>query len=91
MARAGAPAYEEIGERRFASHPVRLEGRARQFGRHVPVTLAAGAINVFWLLPIALLVGVGWVDGVVGVVVAYVPLVRLAVRFRVGRRSSRVG
>ena len=61
---------------------------ARRFGRHALVTLAVGVINVVWLLPIALLVGAGWIDGVVGVLVAYVPLVWLAVRFRAGAAAE---
>ena len=47
---------------------------ARQFGAHRPVTLAVGAINVLWLLPIAVAVALGWLDGVVGVAIAYAPL-----------------
>ncbi|MGL1834084.1 MraY family glycosyltransferase [Rhodocyclaceae bacterium SMB388] len=57
---------------------------SRQFGRHLPVTLAVGVINLAWLLPIALLVGTGRLDGVLGVVIAYVPLVLLAIKFRAG-------
>ena len=57
---------------------------SRQFGRHLPVTLAVGAINLAWLLPIALLVGTGRVDGAIGVVLAYAPLVLLAIRFHAG-------
>lgn len=57
---------------------------SRQFGRHLPVTLAVGVINLAWLLPIALLVGTGKVDGVIGVVLAYGPLVLLAIKFHAG-------
>jgi Fuc2NAc and GlcNAc transferase len=62
---------------------------SRQFGRHLPVTLAVGAINLFWLLPIALLVGLQKVDGVVGVLVAYLPLIALAMKFRAGELEVR--
>src|SRR5574338_496499 len=58
---------------------------SRQFGRHLPVTLAVGGINLFWLLPIALLVGTGRVDGVLGMLAAYLPLLALAVKFRAGQ------
>lgn len=57
---------------------------SRQFGRHLPVTLAVGAINLFWLLPIALWVGLGGVEPVLGVLIAYLPLVLLAIKFRAG-------
>lgn len=57
---------------------------SRQFGRHLPVTLVVAAINLFWLLPIALWVGVGGLEGALGVVIAYVPLIGLAVKFKAG-------
>jgi Fuc2NAc and GlcNAc transferase len=57
---------------------------SRRFGRHRPVTLAVAAINLLWLLPIALWVGLGDLDGLLGVLIAYVPLVVLAVKFRAG-------
>ncbi|MBI6978316.1 MULTISPECIES: MraY family glycosyltransferase [Pseudomonas] len=57
---------------------------SRQLGSHLPVTLAVLSINVFFLLPIALCVGLSILDGVLGVLLAYVPLVALALRFRAG-------
>lgn len=61
---------------------------ARRFGRHRPVTLAVLAINLLWLLPVALSVGVGWLDGIMGVLLAYAPLLLLAVRFRAGAATA---
>lgn len=58
---------------------------SRQFGKHLPVTLAVAALNLCWLLPIALWVGLGGVDGALGLLVAYLPLVWLAVRFKAGK------
>ncbi|MGH8601223.1 MAG: MraY family glycosyltransferase [Gammaproteobacteria bacterium] len=60
---------------------------SRQLGQHLPVTLAVGALNLFWLLPIALWVGLGGVDGALGLLVAYLPLVLLAVKFKAGERE----
>jgi len=57
---------------------------ARQYGRHLPVTLAVGAINLFWLLPLAACVVLLKLDGGVALAVAYVPLVLLAIRFQAG-------
>ncbi|MGF6285506.1 MraY family glycosyltransferase [Pseudomonas silensiensis] len=57
---------------------------SRKVGRHLPVTLGVVVINLVWLLPIALCVGVLGLDGLLGLVLAYVPLVLLAVRFHAG-------
>lgn len=57
---------------------------SRRFGQHLPVTLAVAALNLCWLLPIAFCVARLGLDGAVGVVLAYIPLVLLAVRFRAG-------
>lgn len=63
---------------------------SRQFGRHLPVTLAVMMINVFWLLPIAMCVGLFDLDGSMGMVLAYVPLVLLAIRFHAGEIEKAV-
>lgn len=57
---------------------------SRRAGRHLPVTLMVGAINLLWLLPIALWVGLGGIDGLLGLLVAYVPLLGLAVKYHAG-------
>lgn len=51
---------------------------SRRLGAHRPVTLAVLAINVLWLLPLALLVAAGKLDGAAATFVAYAPLVLLA-------------
>ena len=56
---------------------------SRHFSRHLPVTLAVVAINLFWLLPIALWAAFGG-DGLCALLLAYTPLLILAVRFRAG-------
>lgn len=57
---------------------------AREYGRHLPVTLGMAALNLFWLLPIAMCVVLLGLDGALGVLIAYVPLVGLALRYRAG-------
>ena len=57
---------------------------SRQFGRHLPVTLTVGLVNVVWLLPVALCVALLGLDGFVGVIIAYIPLVMLAWKFQAG-------
>lgn len=61
---------------------------SRQFGAHWPVTLTTCAINLLWLLPFALLVGLGHLDGITGLFVAYAPLVWLAARFKAGAAEA---
>jgi len=63
---------------------------ARQLGQHRAVSLSVGAINLGWLLPIAALVVLGKVDGVVGVVAAYAPLVWLAIKLKAGARELQI-
>ncbi|RJX77752.1 glycosyltransferase family 4 protein [Pseudomonas sp. LS-2] len=57
---------------------------SRRYGRHLPVTSAVGVINLVWLLPLAVCVTQFGLNGVIGVIVAYVPLVVLAFGFRAG-------
>ena len=57
---------------------------ARHVGRHLPVTLAVASINLFWLMPLAIGVAIGALDGLVGLFVAYIPLFILAVKFKAG-------
>jgi Fuc2NAc and GlcNAc transferase len=73
------------GERVYEAHRSHAYQHAsRKFGAHRPVTLAVAALNIFWLLPWAMAIASGRVDGVVGLVVAYIPLLALALRFRAG-------
>lgn len=57
---------------------------SRQQGAHWRVSLVVGGINMFWLLPFAGMVAIGWLDGAVGVLVSYVPLILLAIRYKAG-------
>ncbi|EON93904.1 glycosyltransferase WbpL [Marinobacter lipolyticus SM19] len=57
---------------------------SRRFRSHRVVTLAVGVINVMWLLPLAVLVSLDWLPGLIGLVIAYVPLACLAWLFRSG-------
>ncbi len=61
---------------------------SRVHGSHKRVTLACGAINLFWLLPVAAMVALRAIDGVVGVILAYAPLVWLAFRYKAGDRAA---
>ncbi|MDQ6769256.1 MAG: glycosyltransferase family 4 protein [Gemmatimonadota bacterium] len=77
------------GERFYEAHRSHAyQHAAVQRGAHMPVTVAVGIINICWLLPVALVVGLGWLDGLTGVLISYAPLVVAAVRLNAGRPSS---
>ena len=61
---------------------------SRQYGRHLPVTMTVLFINLFWLLPVALWVGLDGIDGALGLVIAYIPLIVLAVKYHAGELES---
>ena len=74
------------GEKFYVAHRSHAyQHAAVSHGAHLPVTVAVGLINVLWLLPVAVLVALGRLDGFVGVVIAYAPLVVAAVRLKAGR------
>ncbi|CAI8797848.1 Fuc2NAc and GlcNAc transferase [Pseudomonas sp. IT-P100] len=58
---------------------------SRKAGKHLPVTLAVAAINLLWLLPIAISVEVFDLDGASCLVLAYLPLIILALSFKAGK------
>ena len=58
---------------------------ARRHGHHRPVSLAVAAINLVWLLPVALAVVLLNLDGALGTLIAYVPLIWLAITYQAGK------
>jgi Fuc2NAc and GlcNAc transferase len=77
------------GERVYLPHRSHAYQRvARRLGSHVRVSLGFGAVNVLWLLPVACLVVLGWLDGAVGVLLAYAPLVWLALKYGAGQADE---
>ena len=61
---------------------------ARKYGTHERVSLAIGAINLLWLLPLALLVGSATLDWRIGLPMAYAPLLWLAFAYKSGATES---
>ncbi len=57
---------------------------SRKYRGHAVVSLAVGAINLVWLLPMALLVAKGRVLPVPALLIAYLPLIGLAFHFKAG-------
>ena len=73
------------GERIHEAHCAHAyQHAARMVGSHQPISLTVGMINIFWLAPVGLLVGVGRLGVPVGLALAYLPLLGLAVYFRAG-------
>lgn len=78
------------GEKVYEAHRSHAyQFASRRHGRHLPVTLAVAALNVFWLLPIAACVMLLGLDGGLGLLIAYIPLVVLATRYEAGALEKR--
>jgi Fuc2NAc and GlcNAc transferase len=74
------------GERFYEAHRTHAyQHAAAARGTHKPVTMAVGAINLCWLLPIALMVAVKRLNEALGLAIAYTPLVVVAVRMGAGK------
>jgi Fuc2NAc and GlcNAc transferase len=52
---------------------------------HTAVTLSVLGINVFWLMPWAIVVTLGWIPGFAGMLLAYLPLVIMTLFVKAGR------
>jgi Fuc2NAc and GlcNAc transferase len=77
--------------RALRRQPLRMAHRShayqfasRKYRGHAVVSLAVGAINLGWLLPMALLVAAGRVLPVPALLIAYIPLIALAFHFKAG-------
>jgi Fuc2NAc and GlcNAc transferase len=62
---------------------------ALRYSSHKSVALTVGAINLFWLLPLAALIGLGLLEGIIGVALAYLPLLWAAITFNAGGVGDR--
>lgn len=49
---------------------------------HVKVTLGVVVINLIWLLPLATLVGGGYLNGIVGLIIAYLPMTIFVIQLK---------
>ncbi|MDY7065255.1 Undecaprenyl-phosphate alpha-N-acetylglucosaminyl 1-phosphate transferase [Pseudomonas extremaustralis] len=61
---------------------------SRHYKAHFPVTVAVSLINVFWLLPLSVAVSFQRVDPALGLIIAYIPLLFLAVKYKAGEREG---
>jgi Fuc2NAc and GlcNAc transferase len=78
-----------LGERFSEAHRSHAyQYAARRHRSHPFVSLAFFALTLFWLLPLATLVALRRLDGAWGVVIAYAPLMVLALRYKAGHRAA---
>lgn len=77
------------GEKFYEAHRTHGYQHAKDLlKKHFNVTIGILAINIIWLLPLAALVGSRCLDGFTGLLIAYIPLVVLALQFRSGCNHS---
>lgn len=77
------------GERLYEAHRSHAyQYASRLYKSHLVVTLAVVAINLFWLLPLAILVGNHFLNEFFGLLLAYAPLVLLCVKYRAGIKGQ---
>lgn len=77
------------GEKVYEAHRSHAyQFASRRYGKHWPVTIVVGLINLLWLLPIAVWVTRFRLDGLTGVFLAYAPLMLLALKYQAGRAES---
>lgn len=63
---------------------------SRKLGAHKPVSLLFGVINLFVLLPVAAMVVIGLMDGVLGVIITYTLLALIAVWLKAGDEAGQL-
>jgi Fuc2NAc and GlcNAc transferase len=77
------------GERFYQAHRHHaFQYAARKHASHKVVSLAVVAINTFWLLTLAVAVALQWLGGLVGVLLAYGPLLWVALHYKAGDRAG---
>jgi Fuc2NAc and GlcNAc transferase len=76
------------GERFYEAHRSHAYQHMAQRHGHRAVALATGAINLFWLCPLAVLVATQSLSGIAGITIAYIPLIVAALRFGAGMVHS---
>ncbi|CAG0982996.1 partial Fuc2NAc and GlcNAc transferase, partial [Anaerolineae bacterium] len=76
------------GEKVYEAHRSHAYQYASRFyGSHKKVSLSVATINTIWLLPIALAVSLSHLNAVLGLLIAYMPLVVLAIKFNAGLKE----
>lgn len=79
------------GEKFYQAHRNHgYQHAAIRWGSHRSVTMMVGAINLFWLAPVALLTANGDLDGRAAIAIAYLPLAGLVVFLGAGAEAPTV-
>lgn len=77
------------GEKGYEAHRSHAyQFASRRHGKHWPITITVGLINLLWLLPIAIGVTRFGLDGLTALLLAYLPLVILAFKYQAGTAES---
>ncbi|MDR3213191.1 MAG: glycosyltransferase family 4 protein [Azoarcus sp.] len=76
------------GQKPYEAHRSHAYQHAARRWGHLPVTLATAAIDLFWLLPLALAVAVDRLHPAVAMAVAYAPLLALACYLNAGAKEG---
>lgn len=72
------------GEKIHVAHREHAYQHSAQVYGHVLVSIAYALIAILWLFPLALLAAFTIIDGFIVMLIAYIPLIMLAVRLRAG-------
>ncbi len=74
------------GYRIYEAHRSHAYQRAsRRLNGHIKVTFAVVILNTLWLFPLAMSVGFHYIDGFIGFMIAYIPLIFLCIYFKAGQ------
>lgn len=60
------------------------QNASRKFNSHLKVTMAVAFLNLFWLAPIACSVAFGLIEGYVGLLISYTPLIMISLVLKAG-------
>lgn len=73
------------GEKIYEAHRSHsYQCASRKYKSHKVVTVFIFLVNIFWLLPIAVLVSLGFLEGVLGVIISYTPILFLCYKYSSG-------
>jgi Fuc2NAc and GlcNAc transferase len=77
------------GQRFYEAHRSHAYQHAvDQHGSHATVSITVGILNLMWLFPVAAMVAMGRIDGLYGLIIAYIPLFGIAVKYHAGKGAD---